>query len=192
MNQLSLYKILKKNSISVKHHILLCKIYAHKKIDINKNFTMCNELHKKGFIDKNINITEEGKSLIEKIETIFKKQPKSIKNILGDDYKENIKTFRNMFPSIKLPNGKYAKSSEKNLETKFKLFFSNYNYTWKVIFKATRLYILEFEQKNWKFMRTSQYFIIKDNTSDLADYCERIMSGEKIENNNNNFNQKVV
>jgi hypothetical protein len=41
-------------------------------------------------------------------------------------------------------------------------------------------------------MRTSQYFIRKDNLSDLADYCEMVISGGDEEEKPRYTTQKVV
>jgi CMP-N-acetylneuraminic acid synthetase len=48
-----------------------------------------------------------------------------------------------------------------------------------MIFKATKKYIYDYSLKNYEYMRTSQYFIRKQNTdktydSELADYCNMI------------------
>jgi len=123
-------------------------------------------------------ISERGHKLINKVESIFKVQKeKATKLIVGSNYKENILKYKEMFPNQKLPHGKAARSAYGNLEKNFRWFFENHDFTWEDIFNATAAYINDHQKKNWKFMRTSQYFIRKDNLSDLADMCENIKNG---------------
>ena len=85
-----------------------------------------------------------------------------------------------MFPTQKLPSGKYARGNKKNIETNFMWFFQEYNYNWDDIMKATSLYINEYHVKNYLYMRTAMYFIkkLKDGTaeSELANYCDIVLS----------------
>jgi hypothetical protein len=101
-----------------------------------------------------------------------------------------------MFPAIKLPTGLYARVAVKNLEPAFVWFFDNFDYTWEIVFKATKLYLNQKEMERWKFCRNSQYFIRKDDgsrntASDLANFCENILNGAD-ENEKNFFETKVV
>jgi len=91
-------------------------------------------------------------------------------------FSENVLKYRDIFPNKKLPSGKAARCSPGNLEKAFKWFFETYKYSWEIIFKATELYVNEQQKTGDKFMRTSQYFIRKDNRSDLADLCEAVLT----------------
>ena len=60
-------------------------------------------------------------------------------------------------------------------------FFENYDYDWSVVLKAAEKYVSEYMVMNYQYMRTSQYFIRKQNIdktwdSDLANYCELIIN----------------
>jgi len=88
------------------------------------------------------------------------------------------------------------RSSPKNLEANFRWFFENFSYSWETILKATELYVQKQSDENYKYTRTSMYFIRKQDSSkvassDLADYCEIIESGETLENKII-FKEKVV
>ena len=81
------------------------------------------------------------------------------------------------------------------METGFRWFFSTYEYDWKTIIEATKKYVQEYEMKNYEYMRTSQYFIRKQNPdksfeSDLATYCDMIQDGSS--NEENIFREKIV
>ena len=128
-----------------------------------------------GYIDKDYRITPNGHLILEKLSDIPKVDiPVTEKPIIEE--------YLDLWPSIKLPSGKYAKSDRKNIEINFKWFFKTYSYSWDTIIKATEMYIAEYEKKNYLYMRTSQYFIKKQEvdktiTSELANYCMLIENG---------------
>ena len=147
------------------------------------------------YMNKNCTLNEDGIKLVKSIEPFFKtiKQLKTIE-LLGDDYKETIEQFLNIFPKGKLPNGKYARGNKKSIEENFKWFFQEYDFEWNTILLATQKYVDDFYSDNYKYMRTSMYFIKKliDGTvqSELATYCQAYLDGddeEKIV-----FKKKVV
>jgi len=128
----------------------------------------------------NNDLTLSDKSIIftTEIDGYFKKsKKKTSKDLMGHNFMQNIQAYVNIFPNKKLSSGKYARVPAKNLENSFRWFFETYEYDWETIFLATQKYILEYESKNYEYMRTSQYFLRKQNVdkswdSDLATYCE--------------------
>jgi len=118
------------------------------------------------------------------INNYFKKaKKKTNESLLGLNSSNNINTYNEIFPNKKLSSGKYARVNEKTLENAFRWFFETYDFTWDIIFKATKKYVNEYSIKQYEYMRTSQYFIRKQNTdktwdSDLATYCDLITNGE--------------
>ena len=123
-------------------------------------------------------LTPKAITLVDTIEKLFylKKTETSVQ-LMGQDAKTNIAKYNEMFPNIKLPTGKAARAAYGNLEKNFRWFFENHKYDWDTVFKATIQYINEYQQNNWKYMRTSQYFIRKNHLSDLADRCENLKTG---------------
>lgn len=95
---------------------------------------------------------------------------------------EKVKEYNELFPNIKLPTGKYGRSSIEVVTKCFEWFFTTYStFDWEVVLRATKLYISEYERQDYNFMRTSHYFILKyyNNSkpfSDLAEYCDRIIN----------------
>lgn len=152
-------------------------------------------------------ITREGKiirtllpkaiALLDKADKLEKSQKrKPVTQNLGEDHVEKIKEYIELFPNIKLPHGKAARSDKKNIETAFVWFMSNYSYSWDIIFKATIAYIDEYQRKNYLYMQTSQYFIRKQQAdkswgSELANKCSEIAAGT-MSNNEDYFKEKVV
>ena len=101
-----------------------------------------------------------------------------------------------MFPKKKLPSGKLARNNVNTLIDNFKWFFSTYDYTWDDILNATKLYIKEYRNNDWQYMKTSQYFISKQDkhkvkVSELADYCDMIRDGVSTDDEDH-FKERVV
>lgn len=138
------------------------------------------KLKQEGWLEENLQLTSKSIIFTTEIDGYFKKaKKKTTKDLLGDNFTNNIKTYVEIFPNRKLSSGKYARVNPKNLENSFRWFFENYDYDWDMIFKATKKYIYDYSLKNYEYMRTSQYFIRKQNTdktydSELADYCNMI------------------
>lgn len=143
------------------------------------------------------NITPKGHSLLQQVESFFQVQKKKTTNqVLGKDYAENIEKYLLLFPKIKLPSGKAARTDKNNCETAFKWFFQTHDYSWETILKATGLYVDEYEKKNYMYMQTSQYFIRKqqaDKTwgSELANWCSIVETGD-LSFQDPHFSEKVV
>lgn len=141
-------------------------------------------------------ITEEGSKLIVKYNNYFvKAKKKTSSQLMGNNFLDNIKKYRLFFPGGKLPSGKPARVNIKTLENGFRWFFENYDFTWDQVLKATAQYVNEYEDKDYMYMKTSQYFLSKEDrnkikTSELADYCDMINEGFKpVEDP---FKEKVV
>ena len=142
-------------------------------------------------------LSPQAVTLIGQVEKLFKvSKKKTSTQLIGADYKERIDEYISLFPNVKLPSGKAARSAFKNVENCFRWFFENHEYDWETVLQATENYVNEYQRKNWKFMRTSQYFIRKmeaDRTfnSDLANYCAIVQSGGDAEPTQS-FSPKVV
>lgn len=143
------------------------------------------------FIDGKGALTPTGLDILEKI-------PKSriSKKTKVDLTDELIISYLEIFPKGKLPSGKQARADKKNIKSNFEWFFKTYSYDWDTVIKATKLYVDEYETKNFLYMRTSQYFISKMNPdrsreSELANYCAQIITGD-YQDDTNHFSEKVV
>lgn len=84
-----------------------------------------------------------------------------------------------------LPSGKPARCSVIDLKKRFDWFTSQYDYDWDVILKATENYIKHFEEKDYKFMQTSGFFIKKADkekisASSLSEWCEQVLNPNEI------------
>jgi len=132
-------------------------------------------------------LSDKGKQILEGFDTTVTVAKKNTINV--DDYLK-------IFPKGKLPSGKPARVNAKTITESFVWFFKNYDFTWDVILDATKLYVDEYESKNYLYMKNSQYFIRKCNTdktwdSELANYCELVQSGYTGDESNY-FSENVV
>lgn len=155
-------------------YVLYC-IKANKECQFVNIHSELRSLKLEGYVDETCRLTPEGYLILDKINSA--EEP-----FLVNTSKSIIEEYIDIWPSIKLPSGKYAKGDKKNIEINFKWFFKNYPYSWETIMKATEMYVTEYEKKNYLYMRTSQYFIKKQEadksiTSELANYCMLIESG---------------
>jgi len=177
-------------------------LYSFKtKIDfgINVNTRLeATRLESDGWISTG-NLTPKAINFIADIDKFFKvSNKKTSVTLLGDNFSSNIEEYLEIFPNFKLPSGKYARSSKKNLETNFRWFFENHDYSWETILSAAAMYVDEYEKNGYKYMKTSQYFIRKlspaEKTfdSELANYCEAYLTGASDFNNDGYFKEKVV
>lgn len=157
-------------------------------------------------LDEQITI-QHGSPVHDKIKDFLKKPDKKSKKPQltveeENQLVENITSYNLIFPEkTRIPtSGKIARSSPRELRDAFNWFLLNHpQYSWEIILKATELYIDEYRQKEWQYMRTSQYFVRKQNidktwTSELGNYCQLALdeeggqSGESVEN----FTPKIV
>lgn len=146
---------------------------------VNKQLE-CIRLQNDGWLKEDLSLTAKSIIFMEEINSFFKKtKKKTTTDLIGQDYTSKLQEYVEIFPNRKLPSGKYARVTIKNLETAFKWFFENYNYDWEIIIKATEKYVDEYSVRNYNYMMTSQYFIKKQKIdrsieSELANYCELI------------------
>tara|TARA_R110000822_G_scaffold250210_3_gene377511 strand:- start:224 stop:814 length:591 start_codon:yes stop_codon:yes gene_type:complete len=149
------------------------------------------------WLTESLKLTQKSIIFMEEIDGFFKKtKKKTSTDLMGSDFAENMQTYVEIFPNRKLPSGKYARTTIKNLESSFKWFFENYYYSWDIILLATEKYVDEFSINSYNFMRTSQYFVRKQNIdksfdSELANYCDIVLSKEESDDDNY-FKERVV
>jgi len=150
------------------------------------------------WLDENNKLTPKATKLVQDFEAYFiTSKKKTSNNVLGKNFMEKIEDYLEIFPKFKLPSGKYARSDKKNLENNFRWFFENHSYSWDTVLNATKRYVDEYEVNGFKYMRTSQYFIRKQNAaeksfdSELANYCDLYLNGTDNDYDFS-FKEKVV
>lgn len=101
--------------------------------------------------------------------------------MLGDDFLDKIRYYRELFPTGTLPSGAVSRQSVAQLKDKFIKFFQTYTeYDWTLIHLATEYYISEKEKVNFEYMKNSGYFIDKFGVSELANHCDLLLDMPKV------------
>jgi hypothetical protein len=141
------------------------------------------------WVTEDLELSDKSLKFISEIDEFFKKsKKKTSKNLMGDDFLDNIKLYNELFPKGKLPSGVPARVNVKGLENAFRWFFENFSYSWETVLQATDKYVDEYSMNRYNYMRNSQYFVRKQNTdktwdSTLATYCDMIEADDYEEPN---------
>lgn len=187
MEMLELFQYIEDNKLTPNQYYLLWSIHKKRVPKHIKGDTELRFLVAEGYVEDK-KITQKGLDLLSIINQEVKPGTVVVKTF-------DVDTYLNLFPKGKLPSGKLARVNKKHIEECFKWFFKNYDFDWETVIKATGMYLDEYEVKNYLYMRNSQYFIRKQNSdktweSELANYCDMVISGD--EPNNNHFSENVV
>ena len=192
-----IFNVLRKYKITPNQFYVLYSMKHKIKTDNFVNISLeLTRLKNDKWLKETNKLTDKAIIVVQHVENFFKAQKKKTStSLMGPEFIKKIKEYSEIFPKFKLPSGKYARTNIKTLEAAFRWFFSNFDYEWETILKATKIYVEEYELNNYKYMRTSQYFVRKQMTdksyeSPLADYCEAILNG--VEEQKNHFKEKVV
>jgi hypothetical protein len=85
------------------------------------------ELKFKGLVNDKYELSDTANEILEEIEEFFSIQKEKVLiTVAGNDFKENIVKYLELFPKRKLPSGKLARSDKKNIESNFKWFFKTF------------------------------------------------------------------
>ena len=194
---LDIFNLLKKYNLTPNQFYLLYSMKYKIKTDNFINISLeLKRLKNDKWVKEDNKMADKAMLVVDQVESFFKVQKKRTSTaLMGPDCIKKIKEYSEIFPKFKLPSGKYARTNIKTLEGTFKWFFNNFDYEWETILKAAKSYVEEYEMNNYKYMRTSQYFVRKQNQdktydSELADYCEAVING--IDQQKNHFKERVV
>lgn len=144
----------------------------------------------KGLLTLDNQLTDKALGIIQETEALFKKvKAKVSSELMGEDYMEKVRAYHEMFPKGKNPFSNYRyRTNVRELADKFAWFFQNYpEYTnWDLVLNATEIYLYEKQQEKHRYTAIDSNFIRRTDAhktvrSDLASYCERIISGEYAE-----------
>ena len=142
----------------------------------------------KGYIDENNNLSGTALRILEEYDTcLVKTKTKVAREVLGENFNERVKEYREIFPSIRFPSGELARQNVKDLTDRFVWFFKNYpEYDWNLVLDAADYYIHLKEKVEYQYAVTSLYFIkktdakSKETKSMLADICQEILDNPKL------------
>lgn len=142
----------------------------------------------KNLLTEDNQLTPKAIAILDEFEMYLAKRKKKVtESVLGEDFLEKVKEYRELFPLKRLPSGELARQSVNELKDKFVWFFKTYpEYTWELVLDATHYYLHLKSLDEFRFTVTSSYFIKKTNIttkeqmSKLADYCQLLLDDESI------------
>jgi hypothetical protein len=160
------------------------------KLDLDDAYVLC-YIHENGYmpdgyseeialLTKNAYITEDGRLLIKALatlEVLYNRDKSKKKGITKSE--EFAMKIREIYPRIEL-HGYSARGSVTDIVNKLATFYRMYkaeNFTEEEILEATKNYVEEQEGQGRVRMKLLKYFIMKDNSSMLAEEILKIRGG---------------
>lgn len=136
-----------------------------------------------GYIDRERNITPIAAQILEEFYKLLNNSKKKITTeVLGPDFLEKIRLYRELFPKGRFPSGELARQNPEDLKQRFIWFFQTYpSYSWDLVLDATDYYLHLKQAVNYQYAVSSAYFIQKTDVltktkkSLLADYCQKLL-----------------
>lgn len=150
-------------------------------INVTAELTVCKL---KGLIDDNNKLTTKALTIITDCEAFFKKtKVKVASETLGEDYKEKVKQYREIFPRGTHPTLGYTfRTSIEDITPRFQWFFNRYpEFTWDLVLRATEEFVRKAQANGYRGLGKAGYFIKKTDkdsntiTSPLADMCQDLL-----------------
>ena len=191
-----LFQQILKEKMTPNQFLILYGIKKSLSLPLPDNQSDVQQLKSLGFIEQDGSLSIKANKVIARFENYFIKAKKRTSiQLMGKEFLKRINEYRDIFPAGKLPSGKPARVNVKTLENSFRWFFENYDFNWDEVIDATSMYVNAYRNNDYMYMKTSQYFISKQDkskvrTSDLADYCDMIRDG--VEPEDTHFKEKVV
>ena len=191
-----LFQQILKEKMTPNQFLILYGIKKSLSLPLPDNKSDVQQLKSLGFIEQDGSLSIYANKVIARFENYFIKAKKRTSiQLMGKEFLKRINEYRDIFPAGKLPSGKPARVNVKTLENSFRWFFENYDFNWDEVIDATSMYVNAYRNNDYMYMKTSQYFISKQDkskvrTSDLADYCDMIRDG--VEPEDTHFKEKVV
>ena len=191
-----LFQQILKEKMTPNQFLILYGIKKSLSLPLPDNKSDVQQLKSLGFIEQDGSLSINANKVIARFENYFIKAKKRTSiQLMGKEFLKRINEYRDIFPAGKLPSGKPARVNVKTLENSFRWFFENYDFSWDEVIDATSMYVNSYRDNDYIYMKTSQYFISKQDkskvrTSDLADYCDMVRDG--VEPEDTHFKEKVV
>lgn len=131
-------------------------------------------------LTKDNKVTERGEQILSSLDSLYRKtKPTVSTTLLGEEYLNEIATYRSKFPKAK--KATIAEVSEKFA----KLFYMNPGLDWPTIQSATDLYLSEIVEEKYT-MKASNFIMVQKggvNNYTILEYIERIQNGDDASDN---------
>lgn len=117
-------------------------------------------------------------------------------NVIIDQEKETIfdnfvEEFRTRWPEGRNGGGVSFRGNKIDIKSKLLKFMNKYKFDKETILKAADLYLSTFRRKGFEYCQAAEYFILKNQTSALAGYCEMVLKNVTTGSSANPFEQTM-
>ena len=185
-----LLKFLLKHDLTGNQLVLLHCLLENTKLIDQKSLikSELSSLIEKGLLTEQGAVTPQGMVIVLTANHLFQMPDAATKVSQEEDFLERVHEYRNLFPNMKLPSGKVARSNIEDLKKKMAQFFAKYpRYDWDMVYRATQAYIDAFRQNQFLYMKNASYYISKDRESDLASDCQFLLDGGDLTQLRNSY-----
>lgn len=145
-------------------------------INVDAELFICKQ---KNLLTTDGRVSYLGETILNEADQLFKKAKKKLASeVLGNEYQEKIKQYRELFPAGKNIHTNYAhRQPLEQITPKFVWFFNKYpDYTWELVLKVTKKHIDDCAANEYKYLGKCDLFIQrKDGVTDrstLAELCD--------------------
>jgi len=130
------------------------------------------------YLFKNLYVTASGITLLEECTDAPKFDLFSLEQPKIPPKETWINDWRNLWPKGVKSGGYPVRSNTIDIHNKMIKVMKKYKIDKDLIFKATELYLSERQREGYGYIQTASNFISKDQKSTLADFCDRVSSGD--------------
>lgn len=125
---------------------------------------------------KDMNVIHDDDIIIEDATTVF------------DGFVEE---FRNKWPEGRNGGGVSFRGNKIDIKNKLLKFMNKYKFNKETILLAADSYLSNFRMKGFEYCQAAEYFILKNQTSTLAGYCEMVLKNVATGSSANPFEQTM-
>ena len=113
-------------------------------------------------------------------------KPKTSK--IAQDYPKLLQDYADLWPKGVKSGGRLIRKTTASLDTKLKAFINRRkDIPYQAILDGTEAYLNSQKAKGWEYTISSDYFILKNGSSELESYAELAMSGDLPNSESKNF-----
>lgn len=100
-----------------------------------------------------------------------------------------VEEFRSKWPEGRNGGGVSFRGNKIDIKSKLLKFMNKYKFNKETILAAADLYLSTFRRKGFEYCQAAEYFILKNQTSALAGYCEMVLNNVATGSSTDPFQQ---
>lgn len=180
------FQLLVRNNLTANQFYLLYHFRQNitpKLINVEAELMVCRY---GGWITPDNNLSDKAIMVLNDAEAMFKKvKVKVSADVLGENYMDNVKTYRELFPVKTSSGSRSLRTSPEDLKDRFVWFFQKYpNFDWALVLAATQHYVDQ--NKHTEYISSAANYIKKQENqgstiiSKLANDCQAVLDGMDV------------